>query len=300
MIAALVCGAGFGLALAVLVFGLYPPKTSLAAAMSALSAPSIPAPILASRSDGWVARAGAPLAGFLAGLGLPTGRARRDLAVLERSAASHLAQKGMLAVPGLGAPLALAGLLAAAGSPLGWVLPAWLSLVFAAAGFFAPDYLIRSEAAERRKQMIRALSAFFDLVTLSLAAGGGVEEALKEASLVGDGWAFTALRKALATAEISRVTPWQTLGQLGTELDVPVLGELASSLALANSEGAKVRASLAAKAATLRANGLAEAEGQANAATEQMSLPVVVMGLGFMLLIGFPAMAHVFNGMPGH
>jgi Flp pilus assembly protein TadB len=180
---------------------------------------------------------------------------------------------------------------------MGWLMPMWLSAAFAAAGFLAPDYVIRSEAAERRKDMVRALSAFLDLVTLSLAAGGGVEAALKEASLVGDGWAFTALRKALATAEISRVAPWKTLGQLGTELDVPALGELAASLALAGAEGAKVRASLSAKAATLRANGLAEAQGEANAASERMSLPVVVMGLGFMLLIGYPAMAHVMNGL---
>ena len=297
MMAALICGGGFGLAVAVLVFGLYPPKPTLAQAMSALSAGTAPAPILASKADGWVARAGAHFAGFLAGLGLPGARARKDLAVLERSTASHLAQKGMLAVLGLGAPLALAALMSAAGSPMGWLMPAWLSAAFAAAGFLAPDYVIRAEAAERRKDMVRALSAFLDLVTLSLAAGGGVEAALKEASLVGDGWAFTALRKALATAEISRVAPWQTLGQLGTELDVPALGELAASLALAGAEGAKVRASLSAKAATLRANGLAEAQGEANAASERMSLPVVVMGLGFMLLIGYPAMAHVMNGL---
>ena len=285
--------------MAVLVYGLYPPKPSLAHAMSALSANTAPAPILTSTSDGWVARAGAPLAGFLAGLGLPGARARKDLAVLERSTSAHLAQKGMLAVLGLGAPLALAALLSAAGSPLGWLLPAWLCVAFSAAGFVAPDYLIRSEAAQRRQEMVRALSAFLDLVSLSLAAGGGVEAALKEASMVGDGWAFTALRKALATAEISRVAPWQTLGQLGTELDVPALSGLSATLALAGSEGAKVRASLAARAATMRANGLAEAEGQANAATERMSLPVVVMGLGFMLMIGYPAMAHVMNGLPG-
>ncbi|GAA2063731.1 hypothetical protein GCM10009839_88900 [Catenulispora yoronensis] len=297
MMTALICGGGFGLAVAVLVFGLYPPKPTLAQALSALSAGTAPAPILASKADGWVARAGAPFAGFLAGLGLPGAKARKDLAVLERSTASHLAQKGMLAVLGLGAPLALAALMSAAGSPMGWLMPAWLSAAFAAAGFLAPDYVIRSEAAERRKDMVRALSAFLDLVTLSLAAGGGVEAALKEASLVGDGWAFTALRKALATAEISRVAPWQTLGQLGAELDVPALGELAASLVLAGSEGAKVRASLSAKAATLRANGLAEAQGEANAASERMSLPVVVMGLGFMLLIGYPAMAHVMNGL---
>ena len=44
----------------------------------------------------------------------------------------------------------------------------------------------------------------------------------------------------------SRTTPWDNLRQLGEELDLPELAELASSIALAGTEGATVRASLAA------------------------------------------------------
>ncbi|WP_194920143.1 type II secretion system F family protein [Catenulispora rubra] len=297
MTAALICGAGFGLALAALIYGLFPPKPTLAEAMSALSTNSAPAPILGADDEGWLARAGAPLGVFLAGLGLPGTRVRKDLMVLERSVPAYLAEKAMLGVLGLSAPLVLAGLLQAAGMPLGWMLSVWVSLAFAAAAFIAPDYGLRAEAAARREEFTHALSAFLDLVTISLTAGGGIEAALKEASLVGDGWAFVALRKALATAEISRVAPWTTLAQLGAELDVPALGELATSLALAGSEGAKVRASLAAKAGTLRAAGLAKAEGYANAATERMSLPLMVMAMGFLIMIGYPAMAHVMSGL---
>lgn len=297
MIAGLVCGAGFGLAIALTIYGLYPPRPSLAQAMTALSTSVAPAPILTSDPGGWIARAGAPMASFLAGLGLPSGKVRRDLAILERSLTRHLAEKAMLAVLGLIAPFVLAGFLAVIGAGLGWQLPLWVGLACAAGGFIVPDFGIHNDAEARRIEFRHAFSAFLDLVTISLASGGGVESALKEACMVGESWAFRALRQALASAEISRTPPWTTLAQLGAELDVPVVAETAATLALAGSEGAKVRASLAAKAESLRAHQLAEAEGEAVSATERMSLPVVVMFMGFLVMVAFPAISNVMAGL---
>jgi len=64
--------------------------------------------------------------------------------------------------------------------------------------------------------------------------------------------AFAYLRRALDGARLARETPWSALGRLGTELGIGELSELAASVSLAGTEGAKVRASLAAKAASLR------------------------------------------------
>jgi hypothetical protein len=47
----------------------------------------------------------------------------------------------------------------------------------------------------------------------------------------------------------------------------------------------------------MRARQLAEAEAGAQAATERMSLPLVILFAGFMLLIGFPAVMHVIEGI---
>jgi len=58
-------------------------------------------------------------------------------------------------------------------------------------------------------------------------------------------------------------------------------------------EGAKVRASLTAKAAAIRNGQLADAETTA----ERMSLPLVLLFGGFLLLIGFPAVVHVLTGI---
>jgi hypothetical protein len=181
--------------------------------------------------------------------------------------------------------LATAGLLALDG------------LLLALGGFFAPDLALRSQASRRRRDFRHALSAFLDLVVIALAAGGGVDSALTDAARVGTGESFAALRRALDAARLARIAPWGPLGRLGDELGINELSELAASVSLAGSEGAKVRESLAAKAASLRAHALADAEGEAQAATEAMSLPVVVLFAGFLVFLGFPALAHVFGAL---
>jgi hypothetical protein len=47
----------------------------------------------------------------------------------------------------------------------------------------------------------------------------------------------------------------------------------------------------------MRSRQLASAEASAQAATERMSLPLVVLFAGFLLLIGYPAIVHVIVGI---
>jgi tight adherence protein C len=236
-------------------------------------------------------------AALLAGLGLPGKTLRADLAILGRPPERLLAEQATAAVAGLLVVPAMAGLLAAGGVSAGWQLPAGSAVVLAVAGFTAPALAVRQEAAARRAATRHALAAFLDLVVIAIAGGAGVEAALTYAAATGQGPAFAQLRQALETARLTRQPPWQTLGQLGTELGVTELTELAASITLAGTEGARVRASLAAKSAAMRARQLAEAEAGAQAATERMSLPLVILFAGFMLLIGFPAVMHVIEGI---
>ncbi len=297
MIVALLFGAGFGAGVWAIARGLYPPRPTLAEELAALRRTPDPPPIVTAEDVGWAARFGQPAAGFLAGLGLPTAPVRADLAVLGRPVEQHLAEKATAALVGLLLAPATALALALAGLHPPLEVPAWASLALAAAGFMAPDLGVKTEAAKRRADFRHALAAFLDLVVISLAGGAGVDGALTHASTVGRGWAFTQLRRTLEVARLARVAPWATLGRLGTELGVSELTELSASVALAGTEGAKVRASLAAKAQALRTHQLTDAETQAQAATERMSLPVVTLFAAFLLFIGYPALAHVLTGL---
>uniref|UniRef100_UPI002624C7E4 type II secretion system F family protein n=1 Tax=uncultured Pseudonocardia sp. TaxID=211455 RepID=UPI002624C7E4 len=142
-----------------------------------------------------------------------------------------------------------------------------------------------------------ALSAYLDLVWITLAGGAGVDSALAGAVQIGQGWAFDRLAGALSTAQLTRVNAWTALRRLGEEIAVDELAELAGSVSLAGTEGARVRASLAARAGSLRAHQLTDAEAAAQSATERMSLPVMLLFLGFLVFITYPAIGQILAGL---
>ncbi|MFB9300578.1 type II secretion system F family protein [Kibdelosporangium philippinense] len=297
IVAGLMWGAGLGLGVWALIVWLFPPRPALHTLMDQLSGTAAPSPILITDDGGWSLRVGRLFVRPLTALGLPSQRLRRDLAVTGKTTEQHLADKATLAVTGLLLPLVVQVLLAVADIGLSWELPAVASVVLAAGGFMIPDVTVRQEAERRRSNFRYALAAYLNLVRVLLAGGAGVDGALSDAATIGRGWAIQQLRHALMTARLTRATPWSTLKQLGAELDVPQLSELAASVSLAGTEGAKVRASLAAKASALRTRELTDAEGEAQAATERMSLPVVLLFAAFLVMIGYPALAQVLGAL---
>ena len=301
MITALALGAGTGLGVWLVVRGLFPPRPSLADALAQLRrVPEAPAVLTPASEGGVAARVGRPVAEWLGHLGagwLVPGRIRQDLAVLDRSPERHLAEKVTLSLVGFLLVPMFAALLTVGGAHLSLALPLWAALALAAVGFVVPDLGIHADANRSRRDFRHALSSFLDLVVVALAGGGGVESALADAAGVGAGWPFAYLRRALDQSRLAREAPWTALGRLGAELGVGELSELAASVALAGTEGAKVRASLAAKATSLRSHQLAEAETADQAASERMSLPVVVLFAGFLFFIGFPAVERVLTSL---
>jgi tight adherence protein C len=294
-------GAGVGLGVALLVYGLRPPRLSLAQTLAALhpAAGTTPthAGAVSATGGGWAARLGAVGVPLLTRLGLPRPRTETDLAICERGPARHLAEQA--ATAGLGLLLAplVAAALALGGLNLGIIAPAWASLLLAAAGFWLPEQALRAEAQRRRAELRTALSSVLDLVVVGLAGGAGIEQALRDAADDPTTWGQRRLQQALHAAQLSRVPPWQTLGELGSQTDVPALSELAAALQLSGTEGARVRATLTARAASLREHELSDAEAAALSATERMSLPVVLLFGGFLVFIGFPAVSAVLAAL---
>jgi tight adherence protein C len=65
---------------------------------------------------------------------------------------------------------------------------------------------------------------------------------------------------------------------------------------LAGSEGARVRSTLAAKAASIRRHDLSDAESEANTLTERLFVPGALLLVGFLLFVGYPAVARIASG----
>ncbi|WP_433418771.1 type II secretion system F family protein [Microtetraspora malaysiensis] len=293
MAVSLLLGAGIGLGLVLVASGLWPARLTLAQEFLRLHHAS---PVEETAEEGWTGRLGRPLARSLTSRGLPGAAVRRDLAVCGKNLDRYLGEKaGCALVFALLGP-AVYAVMVLADIAVPWQVPAWNMLLFGALGFFVPDLALKSQAAERRREFRHTLSAFLDLVVISLAGGRGVDGALTDASQGGSGWAFVQLRATLVAATSARRTPWSALGEMGEEYGIRELSELAASVALAGTEGARVRASLVAKATSLRAHQLAEIETDAQAATERMSVVTVGLFAGFLIFLGYPAIAAVLAG----
>jgi hypothetical protein len=76
---------------------------------------------------------------------------------------------------------------------------------------------------------------------------------------------------------------------------MPELQDLGGALLLVADDGAKVRASLSARAATMRRRQLAEAEGEAAKADQTIQLAQVVLAFAFFLFLCFPAITAVMQ-----
>jgi Flp pilus assembly protein TadB len=291
MIAALVAGGGLGLGLLLMFRGLFPPPPSLASTMERLRGSEDPG---SQRS-----RVGPVLRGLARGLGadLDSPGKRQDLRVTGTSGDELLIHKFVLLVVPLAAAsgLGTVRLLGLAPVPL---LVIWMLVLGGIAGWLLPDEKLASEAKARRRSFRQALSYFLDLVSVSLAGGAQPMAAMGQVAVLGErSWAFEEIARPLALASRLGRPPWEDLARLGEELGIPELYELTSSLVLAGSEGATVHRTLAAKAESLRARRITEAEAEEAATGERMSLPLVLLGVGFLIFIGFPAVTRVLTGL---
>jgi len=275
----------------------FPPPTPLPVALARLQRISEIVDDHDQTTPEWKRALGRRALPLLEGFGWSPDSLRADARITGASLESHVGSKVTSALMPLVFIAAVTLLLATAGLhlPAGVVLA--LTVVSMTAGFLGPDLTLRKQAEERRRDFGLAFGSYLDLVAISLAGGMGTEAALVEAARIGDSWAFRLLGRAVDVAQIEGTTVWHTLGRLGEDLRVPALTELAASVALAGEEGARVRASIAVKADTLRALELAEAETKAQSATERMAVPTAMLLFGFVILIGFPAVMTVLGGI---
>ncbi|MDN3024803.1 type II secretion system F family protein [Streptomyces sp. S.PB5] len=298
-----VVGAVIGLGIYVLVRALMPTKRSAVSQVARIDAmrargTAYESPRAAAdkgRLGSLRADVGQRVAEFYLQQGWEQRSLRADLAVLDRSWEKFLATKVLLATAGLffGPFLfAIVWTLALADSP---IIPVWLALLFAALFFFLPDLEVRRDAADKRRDLRRVIGAYLDLVSMSLAGGRGLPEALMAAADVSDGWANQRIRNALADARITGISQWQALGQLGEELGVEELKDLSASLALVADDGAKVRESLASRAETMRHREMAEIEGSAGEKSQSMLVAQLLLCAGFLVFLIYPAAMRVFQ-----
>ena len=243
----------------------------------------------------WLDALGYRAAALLRRTGIDLGALTSDLSVLGRSLERHLVTSLLLGLLGFGAPLLITALGALAGRPTG-SLPLLACLVLGAAMAALPTVRLRSRAAQARRDFRHVVGSFLDLVSMSLGAGRGVPEALDAASTLSDDPAMARIRDALAAARLRGETPWAAMGRLGTTLRIDALRDLSAALALVAEDGAKIRESLSARATSMRRRELADAEGRAGENSESMLVAQLVIAIGFIVFLVYPALSGIMGG----
>jgi tight adherence protein C len=298
VIAALVAGAAVGAGIWLLVLVLSRPVPGIAATLSRIdrrterSLTASAAKGIDGTLDGLRESLGGRFETFAASRSWQFTRTRTDLAVMNRTVTQHMGNKVLLA---LAAFVWFPGIVWLTGFANGPTIPLVLvlALVAAAAGFVLPDLALHQEAEKRRRDFRHVTGAFLDLVAMNLAGGRGLPEALTAASSFGDHWGMVRLRQALSNARIMGWTPWEGIGRLGRDLGVDELRDLASALALAGDEGARIRSSLMSRAESMRRKEMVDVEGAAGESSQSMLMAQLLMCVAFLVFLAYPAVSQL-------
>lgn len=278
---AAITGALFAIGFLILLQGLFPPKPGLTARLSQFSDQELGASIV---DHSLVQSLAITLLQTVKGDKIEEFQA--DLAVTDITF-EHMAMEKAKAAAGAGMLVAaLARYFGLINGPMGLLM---VIVIGAILGYVAPDLDLKKKATARRVEFSRALTAFITLLGSSISGGGGITTAMNDAASMGDGWVFEKIRDALDTAYLEGTSAWIALDKLGRHLQVTSLIELAGSLTLAGTSGARITETLGARAESSRAKELAEVRSDAEAKSSQLGLPVGLMLLAWALFMGYPA-----------
>jgi len=216
---------------------------------------------------------------------------------LANSSLEELANRCLLCASiGLLIPMVLWGIVVAGGARVHVVIAVAACLALGFMGALLPIAELNAKAKRGRRHAQRAICSFLDLVVLGLAGGMGIESALLTAAQIGENVVSRRMFAALSMCRDTGEPLWSALARLGETLGIEALSELAAAAGLAGMEGAKVRATLAARASSIRSHELANAEAEANALTEKLFIPGAFLLVGFLVFIGYPAFTRITSG----
>lgn len=289
-VGAVLAGCAVGAGVALLVKEVLRPAPALGPALQRLNHPVPPDPssLSADRDERWGAWLIEHL-GDLPGVRIP----HKNLALVGQSPGRFLLTKVALAGAGLLLPPLSTIPFLLLGLPM--YLPAVVGLVFGAILWITPDLALRDQARRAREEFAHAMAAYLDLVALRRAGNTSAEQAMEQAAQVGEGWAFVRIQEALARSRVDKVPHWESLKRLTTELDLPILDDLAAIMRQSSDDGASVYTTLRSRARNLRTELLSDQATEANADSEKMTAPGALLAVLVMFLIAFPAVIRILT-----
>lgn len=228
----------------------------------------------------------------------PGGPSRSDLDLIGKTATDHYGEKALgavitlVAVPFLGLCVGLLNLGMPVSVPLGG------ALVLALGAWFLPDLDARTKAKRARQEFSRAVSTYLELLAIERISGAGATQATFAAAQVAGSWPFRRIAAALERSRWEGQAPWVALRELGEEVEVDALGEVASIVELAGTQGSAIHDQLQSKAAAMRDAQLDVEQQLAHDATVRMTVPGTMTVFVYFLMLIFPIGVTMFQTAP--
>jgi len=148
---------------------------------------------------------------------------------------------------------------------------------------------IQKQAKRRRVEILEAITAFVEFTRLA-AHTQTVEGAMRASVKMGASWPFRRLETIFEQAARHREAPWRGITAMGHSYGMLELVELGGALENAGVEGTRVQSMLAAKSTSLRRRMTETEIEKANSATQQLSVPLGLLGVVLVAVLLTPAL----------
>lgn len=217
-----------------------------------------------------------------------------DLQLLGRTTDQYFLTIGLAALLGLLFPLIITVAVAVLDVGVPVSVPLIATLIASAVSALVAHLDVISKAAAARAEFTRAMCTFIDLSAHQVLGGHGPVESLNRAASISHGWVFRRVREALLSAELQLRPPWEDLKNLGADIDVIELADLADIMRTAGNEGANVYTTLRARADSLRDQLRTRALAEAEVRTSKLDIPSSALILVVIVLLGYPFLTRLF------
>ncbi|HEX4400144.1 MAG TPA: hypothetical protein VHZ98_02330 [Galbitalea sp.] len=288
LLVAFLPGAVIGVGLALLLLRAAPRLLRTGDALTRLGDVS-PSPVAAAstkvseRLGNWVHQHAPTIPGFTAPL--------KQLDLLEIPVSRFYGQKLQLAGIGFIAPIILPIFFQLT---LGYffALPLLLCPVLAIIMWTVPDGTVRAKAKDAQREFTRFVTVYLELVAVALLGDTTTDSALTSAAGVSDTWVFRRIRREYRVADLTRVSKWDALEHLGTDIEVPALVDMSRLLRLSEAR-VGLREQLRAACRKLRAQVAADDKDAAQRLTSRMDLPVLCCLLPILAITITPTLLQL-------
>lgn len=220
----------------------------------------------------------------------------RDIRVVDYGIETVLYHQILVGLGGVALPLVIFGaILPLGGLTLSPIVVLLLAVAFGAGGFLLPIHTLRSDAAARRREFAAGLAHYLSFVDVMVSGGNSIDSAFEFAAELGDGWMWDEIRFAIASASSATLAPYQALHELGHDLGVVELTNLARRLEQTQSTGSAIGPALRSLTDSLTRDQARQVKIADDEVTEKMTFPLMVVLFSLLTFFGIAAVTAILR-----